>query len=356
MRREPNTGLAFSMAIFLAMGIPTVVNALVPPKDPLLMAVLVGDEKEVKRLIYVGADVNKVDERYGCTALHLAAREGHLEMVKMLRKAGAKIYAYNTKKESLVFAAAYSGSTNVFKFLLDEGATTRSRNSDGETVLQHAIAFRKLDMAKYLVQIGLDVNTKDKRGFSPMHTTAYVGDVAIVDDLRRAGADVNSTNWHKETPLHLAAVYDHTNCLQELLKAGANPNMRDDEGSTPLSYAKSPTAVDLLLKAKADPNIADSSKYTPLSGVVVRNAGISFVKLLVQGGADINKRIDHERTAIFNAIPDDNVDVFRFLVENGADLSVKDDDGETPLDWIQQYNARRIKAYLDERARASKAK
>lgn len=342
------------LAIILAPGLSHTADALMPPKEPILLAILEGNPDKVKELIDAGVDVNKVDERYGCTALHLAARQGRLDMVKMVRKAGARIYAENSNQEPVVFAAAYSGSTNVLQFLLDEGATTRSRNSNGETLLHHAILFRQPDMVRYLIRLGLDVNAVDKKGLSPLHEAACVGDVPVIEDLAKAGANVNAVNGHKETPLHFAVAYDHTNAVRELLNVRADPNRLTDEGDSPLCRATSPTVVELLLKAKADPNVGNHCKYTPLSGAVVAKQGMPIVRLLVLGGADVNKRTDHQRTAVFDVIPNDNVDLFRFLVEHGADLAVRDDAGETPLDWVQRYKAKRIAGYLADRPRSSR--
>ena len=351
-----NTPFAVLMVMALILCLSNTAHALIPPKEPLLMAVLEFNEKKVKDLIDAGADVNKIDERYGCTALHLAAQEGQLEIVKLLRRSGAKIYAEHSRKEPIVFAAVMSGSTNVLKFLLDEGASWKSRNAEGDTLLHHAILFRKVDMAKYLIRLGLDVNAINKKGWSPLHEAAYVGDVPIIEDLANAGADVNGTNWHRETPLHFAAVYGHTNSLRELLNVNADPNLLSDEGDTPLLQASSPDIVELLLKAKADPNIGNNCKYTPLSGAVVQKKGATVVKLLVSGGADVNRRIDHDRTAIFDVIPDDNVEIFRYLVENGAALAVKDDEGQTPADWVEHYKAKRIQKYLADRSKALREK
>jgi len=44
----------------------------------------------VKEFIKKGADVNAKDNDYGWTALMYASREGHKEIVEILKKAGAK--------------------------------------------------------------------------------------------------------------------------------------------------------------------------------------------------------------------------------------------------------------------------
>ena len=49
-----------------------------------------GDLDEVRRLLDAGADRDAVDE-YSMSAAHFAAREGHLEIVQLLRARGANL-------------------------------------------------------------------------------------------------------------------------------------------------------------------------------------------------------------------------------------------------------------------------
>jgi ankyrin repeat protein len=171
----------------------------------------------------------------------------------------------------------------------------------------------------------------------------------VTKPLVDAGADVNAVTWHKETPLHLAAVYNHERIVADLLDAGADPNLLDDSGRHPLFNTSSPRVAKMLMKAGTKVNLGDKYGYTPLAGAVTLKDKRSLVKCILDGGANVNKRIDHGRTAVFNAIPDDEVEIFKLLVEHGADLSVKSDSGETPLDWVKEYDAKKIKKFLNER-------
>ena len=60
----------------------------------------------------------------------------------------------------------------------------------------------------------------------------------------------------------------------------------------------------------------------------------TIVQLLVEFGTLVNIG-DHEGiTPIFEAVAIGNVDIFRYLIENGAKLNVKNVYNESPIDWI----------------------
>ena len=362
------------VAVITFVRVPVTAVALVPPEEPLHRAAQAGNVKKVKELIDEGADVNKLDGRYGCTALHIAAGWGHLEIVKVLREAGARIYVENKQKEPLIFAAVSSGNLALVKYLLAEGASKKSTNAERENLIHHVILGRTKEMLPYLIEIGVDVKAKDKRGYTPLHTVAYVGDFPATAALVKAGADVNATTWHNETPLHLAASHSHEQAVHDLLEAGADCNLLDDGGGHPLFGVSSVSIAKLLLKAGAKPNVSDRYQYTPLSGAVVvpirTELSVSdtyevpdtpssktvivqdrtaLARCLIKAGADVNMRIDHDRTAIFNVISADDVEMFKLLVESGAGLEIKSDAGETPLDWVAEYGAVRIRKYLNSR-------
>jgi ankyrin repeat protein len=82
-----------------------------------------GDEPTVRRLTKEGVDVN-VSDRWGRTALSLAAGKGHHEVVQILLGAGAWIDPhedYDTYETPLL-AAAENGHLDIVKALIAAGA------------------------------------------------------------------------------------------------------------------------------------------------------------------------------------------------------------------------------------------
>jgi ankyrin repeat protein len=67
----------------------------------------------------------------------------------------------------------------------------------------------------------------------------------------------------------------------------------------------------------------------------VRANDISAIKELIAAGADIDEENTHEymagNTPLFMAASEDNEELIRFLIKNGADVNAKSKKGKTPL-------------------------
>jgi ankyrin repeat protein len=81
-----------------------------------------------------------------------------------------------------------------------------------------------------------------------------------------------------------------------------------------------------IIGTKADINIRDDSEgNTPLIYAVAQDYDISYIKLLIENGADVNMTSYDGRSAIWYAIRDDITAVIKLLLENGLDVYSKVD-------------------------------
>ena len=74
----------------------------------------------------------------GCTALHAAARAGHVPIIRMLLEAGADALAVDTAQRTPLHHVAVAGHGICVKALLDAGSDPEGADADGKTPMDLA--------------------------------------------------------------------------------------------------------------------------------------------------------------------------------------------------------------------------
>jgi uncharacterized protein len=73
--------------------------------------------------------------------------------------------------------------------------------------------------------------------------------------------------------------------------------------------------------------------------------------VLIKAGAIVNARGEYDQTPIYSAIGKGSLDTVKVLIDAGADLSVVDTDGITPLEYAQRLsrnkNFQHVKEIVD---------
>uniref|UniRef100_A0A1L8DSM1 Putative 26s proteasome regulatory complex subunit psmd10 n=1 Tax=Nyssomyia neivai TaxID=330878 RepID=A0A1L8DSM1_9DIPT len=139
-------------------------------------AALYGDMKRLEIAIQRGA-TNDCDNS-GYTALHYAARAGHMEACTRLLAAGADVNCTTNGGVTPLHRAAMMGRVAIVEFLCQHGAHTATCDSDGQNALHRAAHGGHKDVIEYLVARDASLrDVCDKRGRFPC-------DLAPNDDLR----------------------------------------------------------------------------------------------------------------------------------------------------------------------------
>ncbi len=96
----------------------------------------------------------------GATALHLAARQGNLEMARILVENGADVNAIDLEGWTPLMRAAFFQNDEIVDLLLSNGAAAQLLNSIGESAIVHAtisdcdkcldLLFSKFNFIKYM--------------------------------------------------------------------------------------------------------------------------------------------------------------------------------------------------------------
>ncbi|KAI8724317.1 hypothetical protein NCS52_00000500 [Fusarium sp. LHS14.1] len=315
----------------------------------LILAAEAGSSKTTEMLLQDALDIDWKDEE-GSTALHWAVAEGHEQTSSLLLENGADANSKdNYDNTPLHWAIPYAGITLL---LLENGANPNSANNTKQTPLHWSAQAGLEAVTKELLEHGADTEMQDQYGVTALHVAVLQGHEAIVDLLLLNGANVNVMDEDGWTPLH-AAVVKHHDALQHLLACKTDNGdifshqMRsrmDDEddcalleemaerkshGSTVVSGLRSAVnsgyreRVLALLDSGADIDAEDQIGDSTALTHAAWGGREGLVELLLENGADPNRRMRHGRTALHIAAEDGYPSIVKMLVENGADVDVK---------------------------------
>jgi ankyrin repeat protein len=321
-------------------------------ETPLMTAARTGSVPLVRALLARGADVHASESARGQTALMWAASEQHVEVIRLLIAAGASPSARSTAGFTPLMFAARGSNLDVASALVDGGANVNDVAADGTTALVVATVRGHVDVAKFLLGQGADPNASGT-GYTALHwaagswETELTGPRGIAADRDEEWASLSGLGSRK---LELVGA---------LLAHGANPDVRVTKpppkvgfsvarpmiGATPFflaAMAGDAAVMRALAKAGADGTMAANDRTTPLmiaagvsrvlaeSRVTAQNT-LEAVTAAWELGGDVNAVNAAGDTALHGAAHIRADAVVRFLVEKGAELSVKNKRGETPL-------------------------
>lgn len=325
-------------------------------QTPLMLAAWSGNEKSVDLLLRAGADV-KAQTRLGPMPKFVEPGAGRASHGDGILRGGVPERGSRPARAGQMTAlhfAAREGHTRVVALLLGNGAHIDDPEANGVRPLLLAIMNDHAETAGYLIEHGADINADDWYGRTPLWAAVDIRNVELDGELNTQVAD-------REGALGV---------IRLLLSRGANPNARTREsppgriwlmqagslswvdftGQTPFlraALAGDVTTMHLLLEHKADPNIATFGGTTPLMAA----AGVNWVyfqtfdegqdrlleavKLCVQLGQDVNAANSMGVRAVHGAANRGSDAIVRYLVDQGARLDAKDNQGRSAYTWAQ---------------------
>uniref|UniRef100_A0A8K9Y7Q2 Ankyrin 2a, neuronal n=1 Tax=Oncorhynchus mykiss TaxID=8022 RepID=A0A8K9Y7Q2_ONCMY len=324
--------------------------------NALHLAAKEGHEDLVEELLERGSAVDSATKK-GNTALHIASLAGQKEVARLLLKRGADINAQSQNGFTPLYMAAQENHLEVVRYLLENGGNQSAATEDGFTPL--AIALQQCH--NQVVSLLLEHDTKGKVRLPALHIAARKDDTKAAALLLQNdhNADVqskmmvNRTTESGFTPLHIAAHYGNVNVSTLLLNRGAAIDFTARNGITPLHVASkrgNTNMVALLLDRGAQIDAKTRDGLTPLH-CAARSGHDPAIELLLERGAPILARTKNGLSPLHMSAQGDHVECVKHLLQHKAPVDDVTLDYLTALHVAAHCGHYRVtKLLLDKRA------
>lgn len=201
------------------------------------------------------------------------------------------------------------------------------QDQDGDTLLHIAIISLDSDLAAYIIDwtpCPEWLNTKNKLAQTPLHVAVLTNQITVVRRLIVAGADICQVDRHGNTALHLACREKFIDCLLAMLKPIGYEEQKRNNYNIPTEIVDQKQNL-------------DSVNYVGFAclHLAASNNQIDIVRLLLENGADVHVKTEKSgRTILHEAAWQGNIDLVRFLISLGNTclLNAKSYDGFTAFD------------------------
>ncbi len=320
-------------------------------------------------LISKGADINNQDI-YGDTTLILAARTGYSQVIHKLIHNHADVNLLNRKGNSVLIEMlaedVVSIDMELFNYILTQNLDLNIKNAEGVTALtelltnQYVVKNDKniLFVIRSLLQKGADQNLIIQSGnYKPCVDNSYnalmiascFGYQEIVQTLLQFNSQVNAINAYGQTALTFAVAHNNEPIVALLLQAKAQVNL---PGTTPVIVHAvkngNPTLVKMLLDVGANTFLPDQ---TPILSLCVDSSLSSYAKeenyllvadILMKHGLNVNAVDDYNETALYKATHQGLLNFMNLFLQNGASVKIADKTGRTPIQIARDIDSLKL--------------
>jgi len=214
-----------------------------------------------------------------------------------------------------------------------------------------------LAMWTQIVNVGVDVNAAESiLGMTALMRAVHSGRPPLVQFLLEHGADVSIEGDKGITALGAASNSGSLEIATMLLELGARPSCL----SLQYAVARGDRAMlDLMLAHGGDLRWRDAAGQTLLFmggalqwGPRHLRFDESIFKRILEAGVDINIMAWRRETALMKAVDiPDSEDLVRFLLDHGADPTIKNNADQTALDLARAEYKPILKQAIDDRLR-----
>ncbi|PNP78957.1 hypothetical protein FNYG_07822 [Fusarium nygamai] len=317
-----------------------------------------------KDLIQAGAD-HSIRDKSGKLPIHVAAEQGHREIVKLLLEDPIKdLRTCEVDKEGrslLHYIVMWHSDSFIRQCLTVLQPQVNTKDSKGRTPLHFACIFGNEPAVSVLLSIGLDPDKRDSSSFTPLHHALMEGSVKCAQTLIRHGARYDLRDKFDRNIVLLALRSENTSTVESLVrflqsKHSASEIAREAGHVDRFGRSAFHYLCHWLDPSKSDDDgldevveeVDEDCEFDPAEAQQVLSPAEWLIKAFAAIGVDINTRDHHMHTPLHASGRAGNIAAARALLRvPGIEVSPKDEDGFTPLDWASVNGYDEIAAAIE---------
>ncbi|AUD40138.1 ankyrin repeat family protein [Flamingopox virus FGPVKD09] len=272
-------------------------------------AVLNHDHNLVNIFIDKRFNINIVDY-VGYTLLRYAVEIDDINIAKILLDAGSII---DENDYRLLHSAIIHENKKMVELLCLHGFNINVEDDRGHTILYYTICNNNYDMVCFLLEKNADISIINK--YSMLHFLATSNKYhKVMSVILDKGVDVNIIN-HVKAPIHIAV--EHNNIYGSVL----------------------------LINRNADVNIKELYGGRTSLHLAVKESNYEAAFVLINNRANVNSLDNVGNTPIFNAASLQDIRFMKLLLDNGADINIRNVFGETPVNIVIASGSKEVIQY-----------
>ncbi|MBO7244288.1 MAG: ankyrin repeat domain-containing protein [Alphaproteobacteria bacterium] len=288
-----------------------------------------------------------------------AIKSRKVSLVRQLIEQGADIHLKDRFGQTPLFYAIERGQLKMVQLLVEQGADVNELNGAGNSPLMTAVIYERPKILSYLLEQGADIDLKGLNGNTALMVALDEGDNLMLRQLIKAKASIEVENDDHETPLIMALFTANQQALRLLIKQGADIWKENSEGVSAMQEAiENELFEDAALMKKVYEKRLGLSSVVALEKQLekdmfllkaIETGNKKAVQTALQKGGDVHLIDEAGEGVLFYCVRHKKTAAFKLLVEQGADVNMKNKDGQTVLDVI-------LEASLDEKTQKKLAK
>ena len=165
---------------------------------------------------------------------YAAIRAANAALVRELYPVWQKARMHDVDGNVPLSVAAKDGRLDVVKLLVELGESPNAADADGFTPLMMALHWNHPDVADFLLDVGAVPTGESPLWGSALRIAVREGRRAIINHLLRSGAKLNVAEaWSGNTALHEAVMYRNYEAIETLITGGVDVKALNKDGKTP---------------------------------------------------------------------------------------------------------------------------